>query len=227
MDIEKARPISPREYDVAFGVGAIDEERKKLLSAALDHARDNRKFEIELYWKRATYFWTLIAATFAGYFAVLASNGRDPEKEFLAFVLSCIGFVFTFAWFQVNRGSKQWQANWEAHVDLLEDGVTGPLYKTVLTPAEPRTFVDRRVTGSAPMSVSKINQVVSVFTLCIWALLALHAAWPLSPRLSVSWKHWAFLAPSIAFCILIVFVGGTDPKSKRHEATRRSASISE
>lgn len=30
-------------------------------------AVDTRKFEIELYWKRATYFCAFIAMTFAGY----------------------------------------------------------------------------------------------------------------------------------------------------------------
>ena len=34
---------------------------------ALAYALDIRKFEIELYWKRATYFWGFIAAAFAGY----------------------------------------------------------------------------------------------------------------------------------------------------------------
>jgi lipopolysaccharide export LptBFGC system permease protein LptF len=38
---------------------------------ALNHALDIRKFEIELYWKRAAYFWTFIAAAFAGYFLLL------------------------------------------------------------------------------------------------------------------------------------------------------------
>ncbi|MEQ9567909.1 MAG: hypothetical protein RLN85_19225, partial [Pseudomonadales bacterium] len=41
---------------------------------ALKYALDIRKFEIDLYWKRAAYFWSLIAATFAGFFA-LASTG--------------------------------------------------------------------------------------------------------------------------------------------------------
>jgi hypothetical protein len=42
-------------------------ERQK---QALKQALDIRKFEIDLYWKRAIYFWTLIAAAFAGYFAL-------------------------------------------------------------------------------------------------------------------------------------------------------------
>jgi hypothetical protein len=43
------------------------EEREKL-RAALERAHDIRKLEIDLYWKRATYFWAfqLIALTGAG-----------------------------------------------------------------------------------------------------------------------------------------------------------------
>ncbi len=102
--------------------------------AALDHARDNRQFEIELYWKRATYFWGLITATFAGYFAILSSGTAIVERDFLAFILACIGCVLTFAWFMVDKGSKQWQANWEAHVDMLEDKVTGPSTRRCCVP---------------------------------------------------------------------------------------------
>ena len=115
------------EYKKEFGIDPFD---KRKLMKALEHALDIRKFEIEMYWKRAAYFWALIAAAFAGYFAVIGS--KIPNQEFMAYIISCIGFLFTFAWFQVNRGSKHWQENWENHVDMLENKITGRLYKTVL-----------------------------------------------------------------------------------------------
>jgi len=57
--------ISESEYLASFPA----DKREK----ALDHAMDIRKFEIDLYWKRATYFWTFIGASLAGYAAVQAS----------------------------------------------------------------------------------------------------------------------------------------------------------
>jgi hypothetical protein len=39
-------------------------------NSALKEAQENRKFEIELYWKRAAYFWVFIGATFGGYSAL-------------------------------------------------------------------------------------------------------------------------------------------------------------
>ncbi len=110
-----AEPItSPRKYNAAFAW--VDRK------AALEHAIDIRRFEIELYWKRATYFWTLIAAAFAGYF-LLKAHGKDEEMR----LASAIGLVLSTGWYLVNRGSKYWQENWERHVDLLEDEFMGPL----------------------------------------------------------------------------------------------------
>lgn len=178
--------MNEEEYKKAFGlpVNGQGEDLKKV-EKALEHALDIRKFEIVLYWQRATYFWALIAVAFAGYFAVLGAE-HLMNKEFLAFLLSCIGLIFTWAWFQVNRGSKYWQENWENHVDMLEDEITGPLYKTVLRRPEDTEikervkdkcglFLEMNVTGPAAISASKINQLVSTFILLIWFCLIMYS----------------------------------------------------
>ena len=46
----------------------------KALEEALKIALDTRKFEIELYWKRASYFWLFIGAVFVAYFSTLKSD---------------------------------------------------------------------------------------------------------------------------------------------------------
>jgi len=125
-------------------------------------ALEIRQFEIELYWKRATYFWTLIAATFAGYFALATSQGSHSG---LVFLVSCIGLVLSTSWYLVNRGSKYWQENWERHVDLLEDEFVGPLYKT--------TIANQQFCGCKPedgyrFSVSKVNQLTSLYVALVW-----------------------------------------------------------
>jgi hypothetical protein len=141
--------ISNKEYLKLF---------KNKEKEALKHALDIRKFEIELYWKRATYFWTFIGASFAGYFAIQnLTNNKD-----LSIIISCLGIIFSLSWVFVNKGSKHWQENWENHVDLLEDKIVGPLYKTVLTrPKKNHTFVNLLV-GPSGFSVSKINQLISL-----------------------------------------------------------------
>ena len=56
-------PYSDEEYRNEFLAD------KEIRTKALERALDIRKFEIDLYWKRAAYFWTFIAATLAGFIA--------------------------------------------------------------------------------------------------------------------------------------------------------------
>jgi hypothetical protein len=145
-------------------------ELDTVLARALDRALDIRKFEIELYWKRATYFWAFLAVTLAGYFAVRSANIDDRAKGEAQLILSCLGVVVSLTWYFVNRASKFWQENWEHHVNLLEGKVIGPLYKTVLSD-EGISF--RKFSGPYPFSVSKLNQILSLFVLGLFLLLVL------------------------------------------------------
>ncbi len=52
------------DYKTAFGTSEAPETDVK---KALELALEIRKFEIELYWKRATYFWAFITIALAGY----------------------------------------------------------------------------------------------------------------------------------------------------------------
>jgi len=81
---------SEHDYKQSFGLGTPPDEKKA--AAALNLALDIRKFEIGLYWQRAAYFWALIAGTLAGYFAILGSD-KLPDREYLAYIVSCIGLV--------------------------------------------------------------------------------------------------------------------------------------
>ncbi len=104
-----------------------------------------RKFEIENYWKRSTYFWGFQIVTFGALaFAVKEGNAQPG----LTIPVSMLGIVTALAGLLSARGSKFWQENWEAHVDFLEDDVEGRLHKTAIVrnkfqPSVSRT-VDRR-----------------------------------------------------------------------------------
>lgn len=103
---------------------------KEELEGLVEKILDFRKFEIELYWKRAAYYWTFIAGIIAGFFLISSSSKANDELIKLRFLLNCLGIVFSMGWYCVNRGSKYWQENWESHLDIMEDKVFGPLYKT-------------------------------------------------------------------------------------------------
>lgn len=157
---EKPRPglnkLTQEEYEARLV--KIDSNKAK---QAFEKAWSTRNFEIELYWKRATYFWAFIASAFVGYFGLINAESYHKPDQFQhaeVFFIACLGFLLSLAWLLTNIGSKQWQRHWEVHVDLLEDQFTGPLYKTVHP--------------STTFSVSKINEIVAIAVTGVWVLLA-------------------------------------------------------
>ena len=182
----------------------VDEKGRE---SALKQALDIRKFEIELYWKRTAYFWTLIAATFAGYVAIQSKNSDVG----LSLLVSSIGLCFSIGWYFVNRGSKYWQGNWERHVDLLEDEFSGPLYK--LTPGNTE-YRFLKLNSAYPFSVSRINQILSLFVVMIWCILFI------SSGFRCSWLpmrdnifSWA-IAVLVLICIFSLVAFGRTKKTE-------------
>lgn len=150
------RTHSKKDYDLRFP--------EKIKKEALKNVLDIRKFEINLYWKRATYFWTFIAAAMAGYISLLNSNTPNPKTIYSIILL---GIIFSACWYLVNRASKYWQLNWEKHLDAMEDSEIGPLYKTTIN----REYYKSRwyiPWGPLPYSVSKINILLSLFVFFLW-----------------------------------------------------------
>lgn len=145
--------MTEEEYKQIFLVG----RKKEDIENTYKKAWEAKNFEIEHYWKRANYFWAFQVASFAGYFTFISSKGYEKNPQVLYFII-CIGFITCLAWVFTNKGSKTWQRHWEIHVDMLENDITGPLYKIVTAP---KTY-----------SVSKINEIVSRFINIIWIILA-------------------------------------------------------
>ncbi len=155
---EFIKHLTEENYQAPFKERDNSEPQLIKQRAALERAWKNRDFEIDKYWSRATYFWAFIAATFAGFIAVCNANNIGANfKVDLRLTITSMGMVFSMAWVFVNLGSKKWQKNWEKHIDMLEDEITGPIYKTVL-----------REQG---FSVSKINILVSKFVWGVWTLI--------------------------------------------------------
>lgn len=145
---------------------------------ALKNALDIRKFEIELYWKRAGYFWTFIGLIYAVYCGVLVKldaltkgvSGINEYQMSILFLISTAGFCLSLSWFYVNKGSKFWQENWENIISMLENYVIGPSYKLILKRDKPKWFKipERLLMGPQPYSVSKINQLISLYNVAFW-----------------------------------------------------------
>ncbi len=160
--IDKDKEILDKLTDEQYSDIFIKGRSKSDIEKSYNKAWEAKNFEIDNYWKRATYFWAFQVASFSGYILILNSTNYQAtpvrHPQVLYFII-CIGYITSIAWALINRGSKIWQRHWEIHVDMLEDAITGPLYKIVTTQ---KTF-----------SVSKINDLVSRFFVCIWLLLTL------------------------------------------------------
>ena len=184
-------------------------DKKSKAEKALELALEIRKFEIELYWKRATYFWTFLAVALAGYLAVLGAKELPSEgKADALLVVSCLGVIFSLAWYFVNRGSKFWQENWEKHVDLLEDEINGPLYKVIVSKDKMRWW---KPADPWPFSVSKINQILSLFVTLPFLLLAIKTlvhsyrfGWP------PDWLPTSVLIVTSGCAVFLIWGGRTD-----------------
>jgi hypothetical protein len=200
--------INEKDYRAAFsGRGG----------EALKQALDIRKFEIDLYWKRSAYFWAFNAAAFAGY-AAQAQSQNSAQAPDLLVIIASFGLVLSVAWYLVNRGSKQWQQNWEYHVDMLEDCVTGPLYKIVIKQPKPynvKGYFKYYITGPGSFSVCKINMIVSLFAVALWLGLIFRAMPPLALKVALS-----YISPLVAFAAiaLTVSLGRTSEEDDKGEA---------
>ena len=189
---------------------------------ALDVALSNRQFEIEHYWKRTTYFWTLTGAMLAGYFALASTRSPVYGGLFYPFCIGCLGLLISVSWFFANKGSKFWQENWENHVDSLGNPEIGSLFKKVLRRPKTDFAWFLSVTRPAPISVSKLNQWVSLYVTFFWLGL-IGVSSPLVERLKITQlgRHpflWMFCA-TIIFIVVMRFCSVTSLNPHAPEVT--------
>ena len=212
--------MDEKEYKEKFGIDKNpDTKNSPDLEKALDLALDIRKFEIDLYWKRATYFWTFIGAAFAGYALVYKSSTAD--NSWLLLVFSSLGYLFSVSWYLVNRGSKFWQNNWERHVDLLEDKVVGPLYKTIAENPKNNNIL----TSSGQFSVSKINQILSFYISLFWLLLMVKSILPVATSFSPDWFKVGVVSVTVIAFVSLLKYGKSENKETITNLSKRAVKV--
>lgn len=215
------------------------------IGKALRTAHDIRKFEIDLFWRRGTYYWAFILAAFTAHFALIGmlfENGtcRKFKLEdfcnlsgmalFALAVTAMFCFIFSFSWVLVNKGSKFWQENWERHIFNMEDEVLGRLYKTYLNTKVKEDFNPCPL-SCAPYdySVTKVTMLTSI-TLCVFTFaLTLFYIGLLFSKLKdvfIPFAKWFLFAiiPSclvlLLFLILLAFTKKS--KSKNFESSKKT-----
>lgn len=192
----KIEEISAEEYKKRLFSTEKNSDNTKPKNA-YEVATDIRKFEIDKYWQRTGYFWAFIASVYGAYFAVLINMYKIEKTDKIPtfehgylplVVLSALALFFSFAWYLANDASKHWQKNWEAHMDLLEDDITGALYKTF--------------TAEKSYSVSKINILASKVISVSSFILLMYESYNFIER----YFRTTLGIKRIIFCLFIILV---------------------
>lgn len=159
--------------------------------AALERSHEIRQFEIELYWKRANYFWLLQAAVFAAV-GLTWKNTSSGVPAAVPVMLSALGVITAFAGYLSALGSKFWQENWEHHIDMLEDEFEGRLHKTA--------FVGSK---GIQWSVSGINERLSLCFVAFWFAVLVGASHAANPGWNLKPAHLSLASPSLTECATV------------------------
>jgi hypothetical protein len=201
------------------------------MAKALDIALAARQFEIEMYLKRTTYFWTLLGAALAGYLAVQSIDPQKmdfKDKNFYSFMISIIGLVISLGWSMANKGSKYWHENWENHVMVLSKEIVGPIFNITLSRPDSDGFIHGVLayfTRPGRYSVTKINILFSWFMLVIWIALLINSIHFLHPVSYISPRYVIVTIAGILAIVLIIFGGRSFSHDFEHIAEFRDSTI--
>lgn len=165
-----------------MGDNKTKKERKRETKLNLEKLQKSyyfRDFEIEMYWKRAQYFWSFLAVIYAGYFLLVTSKDCVTIPGEYKLLTAAIGVLMSFAWYLVNRGSKRWQEHWEQMIDKYEVMTDFIVYKDT-------TAVDTGLIKSGKFSVSKVNIMVSLIIFLSWVYIFCSAVYESKNCISLS-----------------------------------------
>ncbi|HFF8455283.1 hypothetical protein [Serratia marcescens] len=182
-------PIESKEYfEHLLGKNLSDGEKLtkqdySKIEEAYNKAHDIRKFEIELYWKRSTYFWAFISVLVAICGVVSAAflkDGKSPtELRSFLFCTSILGYFISLHFLITCFSGKQWQENWERHIDILESYFSGNLYKLKL------------VKDKIRYSISLSNEIIVAAINFAWVIIIIYNMLDI-PK-AIMWKGVVFL----------------------------------
>ena len=219
------------------------EDCKEQRKEAYKRAHEIRKFEIELFWKRGTYYWAFILAAFTAHFALLSSlfdverypfslcNVYSlPRLSLLALMItSLFCYFFSLCWVLMNKGSKFWQENWEKQIYALETEFSGKLYGTMLEPEnendfcactwslKPYNYSVTKITALTSIVLAIASGFMSLFYVVIFVLrLCKRSSVDCFMKSSV--VHWiCLIGASLAWLLIVVAVPCLTEGNKKKE----------
>ena len=108
----------------------------ELLKLEFKKCLDQRKFEIDNFWKRGWFFGALVLAVGTAYF-----QAKDGDLLYRTYIAS-LGFLLSLFQGLMNRGSKYWQERWEAKTKRRESLLHIDVTKTKQFLEKEKYFLD-------------------------------------------------------------------------------------
>ncbi len=141
----------------------------------LEIARENRRFEIQMFWQRSNYFLALNSALAVGVFA--------GNNALFTFLISGFGIIASTLWYRTNLGARYWQVYWESEVHKLakEIGIeafartddeilaNASSFGSTTNKTKLRKFVDTQVNNKPSVSYNMI--LLSMAAIVVWLII--------------------------------------------------------
>lgn len=193
----------------------------------IDRVLNVRNFEIELVWKRATFFWALQLALLTALGLMLTrdpnGNGANGLIAYVSLALATLGVLVALSGFLASRGSKYWQSAWEKKLEQIEAAAE----------KNEKFFADYAVIeskwfGAGPFSVSKQMIIIQSYFIIFWILIFLFIAGKILDA-GISISPYLFVALSTSFgCAGAVhlWVGGRTDWRSVTDRRRRAQIVS-
>jgi hypothetical protein len=177
------------------------EDSKQILT----YAADVRKFEIDLFWKRSTFFWAFSTTALGAY-------GFANNHPGLQFAAGCFGLVCAVVWTLVNRGSKYWQEVWEKKVEAVQPGaINFDLFSKRTNPSVEQSWK----WGAMHFSVSALATALSDFTIVLWFGLIVRAS-VLGPQIPIECAEFVLaLVTTVYVAVVIAWCNRNEENRKR------------
>jgi hypothetical protein len=90
----------------------------------------------------------------------------------------------------------------------LEDKVNGPLYKIVMSRnVEDFTKLDKAkdlITGPSAISVSKVNQLISLYVFLLWIVLLVYSVPPVRLSSEINGLYFGLVSLTVIVCVSFV-----------------------
>jgi len=153
-----------KKYTEAIGFDPSDSKERKKAEDCLSKSYEMLKFEIDNYWKRSSYIWSIQAASFV-IFGLMVKNGTNSSLIDISFTAG-FGMMTSLAGWIIARGSKFWQDNWVSHVDMLECSLNLRLTQVVFRRDEHR------------FSVTRANESMLIFIFLGWLIVLTFTSFP-------------------------------------------------